>query len=638
MRPVFIIAIAVVCSFSLILPNAYAEDLTIDSRCEAGNLILTIVDEEGAAIQNVKVRTTDGIRYSSKIYDTFYSDESGKVSIEFSKNTGYVYVVKGGFNDQRFENENCDPDKVPSWIKMNAQWWIEDKIDENSFLEGMRHLIKENIIIIPKNIDDDRNSVTYETGQKIPIWVKTTIEWWAGNVIDDETFLQGIQFLVTNKIIDLSENRIITLSENKIIEQNVIRIDIQDALPSRIVFTETVLGITPEFGSIPGGYTYAVASGDNVSCGSEGVRARYFMIDESGYVKYQTHVCSFVNSEQVKAQLTQDMEKTKQGSGIWSSSSTIVTMESQEIGECYFAESKKILGIYCGIDEYLVSSTVEGSPLDKTILISIQQKTIEKFQELRQGTMDFSLLELIESGTPFVGSGNVYSSGMTSIQSSNIQTQNESTECSQDFPYRWDDGNCWNLPQDYETQTQLECTSGYPYVWSDGNCYNVPECTSSYPYRGSDGQCYNMPECTTEFPYRWDDNQCYNLPQDYEEQLGCPSDYPYERSDGNCYQCPTKSSYLWSDGNCYNLQECIYPYSYRWDDGQCYNQPPQLACVNNHNYDTGYGYCCPDDMYTTGDGMCRFIQACPAGYWETNYGDCCPNGTFDPGDGSCRYP
>ena len=121
MKSIVIIIIAVVCSFSLILPNAYAEDFTIDSRCEAGNLILTIVNEEGVVIQNVKVRTTDGLRYTSKIHDTFYSNESGEVSIDFSKNTGYVYVVKGGFNDQRFENENCDPDKIPVWIKTNAQ-------------------------------------------------------------------------------------------------------------------------------------------------------------------------------------------------------------------------------------------------------------------------------------------------------------------------------------------------------------------------------------------------------------------------------------------------------------------------------------------------------------------------------------
>lgn len=625
------IAIVAVAMIGMMIPSAFADDFVIETKCEGQNLIISLVDQDGEIVQNAVVRTADGIRGKSNTFDKFSSDEDGKVSIDFSENTGYVHISKGGFNNQRIDVKSCEGNEIPSWIKMNAQWWIEEKIDENSFLEGMRYLIKEDIIKIPENIDGDRNSVTYETGQKIPMWVKTTVEWWAGDITNDETFLQGMQFLVTNKIIDLSEDRII--------EQPIVKISIQDALPSRNMFVETVFGIIPEFGTNPGGYSYNVASGEDVGCGSEGFRAGYFTINDSENVKYQTHVCQFSHAELVKKQLTEDMKKTSQGSGAWSSSSDIVTIDTKETGYCYYAESKRILGIYCAIDEYLLSSTVEGDVLDKENVISIQQKTIENFQKLRQSDVDVSLLELIESGTTFVDSSSTYSSGIIS-QSSKAQSF-ETSECTGEFPYRWSDGNCWNLPQDYEMQIELTCPDGFPYVWSDGNCYNVPECNSSYPYRGSDGQCYNMPECNTEFPYRWADNQCYNLPQ-------CTDDFPYRWSDGQCYNlpqdydeflgCPSDHPYEWSDGNCYNLQECIYPYSYRWDDGQCYNQPPQLACVDNHNYDTGYGYCCPNDMYTTGNGMCEFIQACPDGYWETIRGDCCPDGTFDPGDGSCRIP
>ena len=627
MKSVFLIAIVAVAMIGMMIPNVYADDFKIETKCEGQNLIISLVDQDGEVVQNVVVRTADGIRGKSNTFDEFSSDENGEVSIDFLENTGYVHISKSGFNDKKIDVKTCEGNEIPSWIKMNAQWWIENKIDEDSFLEGMRYLIKENIIKIPENIDGDRNNVTYETGQKIPMWVKTTVEWWASDITNDETFLQGMQFLVINKIIDLSEDRII--------EQPVVNISIQDALPSRNMFVEAVFGISPEFGTNPGGFSYNVASGDDVDCGSEGFRARYFTINDSENVKYQTHVCLFSHAELVKKQLTEDMKKTSQGSGAWSSSSDIVTIDTKETGYCYYAESKRILGIYCGIDEYFLSSTVEGDTLDKEIVISIQQKTIENFQKLRQSNVDVSLLELIESGTTFVDSSSTYSSGIIS-QSSKAQSF-ETSECTGEFPYRWSDGNCWNLPEDYETQIELTCPDGYPYVWDDGNCYNVPECNSSYPYRGSDGQCYNVPECTTEFPYLWDDNQCYNLPQDYEEQLGCPSDHPYEYPDGYCNQCPAKSPYMWSNGNCYNLQECIYPYSYRWDDGQCYNQPPVLACVDNHAYDTGYGYCCPNNMYTTGNGMCEFIQACPEGYWETVWGDCCPDETFDPGDGSCRY-
>jgi len=472
LKSVFIIAIVAVAMIGMILPNVYANDFKIETKCDEQNLIISLVDQDGEIVQNVVVRTADGIRGTSNTFDEFSSDENGEVSIDFSENTGYVYISKGGFNDKKMDVKTCEGNEIPSWIKMNAQWWIEEKIDENSFLEGMRYLIKENIIKIPENIDGDRNSVTYETGQKIPMWVKTTVEWWASDITNDETFLQGMQFLVVNKIIDLSEDRI------------------------------------------------------------------------------------------------------------------------------------------------------------------------------------------IESGTMFVDSSNSDNSGIIS-QSSKEQSF-ETSECTGEFPYRWSDGNCWNLPEDYEMQIELICPDGYPYVWSDGNCYSVPECNSNYPYRGSDGgcynmqecpsdyqyrwndgQCYNMQECTGEFPYRWDDNQCYNLPQDYEEQLECKGEFPFRWSDGGCYnmqECPSDYQYRWNDGQCYNMQECTGEFPYRWDNGICYNVPPPLSCVDNHAYDTGYGYCCPNNMYTTGNGMCEFIQACPAGYWETNYGDCCPDGTFDPGDGSCRYP
>ena len=47
-----------------------------------------------------------------------------------------MYISKGGFNDKIIEIKKCDVHEIPSWIKMNAQWWIENKIYEI-------HLLKE---------------------------------------------------------------------------------------------------------------------------------------------------------------------------------------------------------------------------------------------------------------------------------------------------------------------------------------------------------------------------------------------------------------------------------------------------------------------------------------------------------------
>ena len=36
-------------------------------------------------------------------------------------------------------------DAVPSWIKNNAKWWAEDKIDDFTFAQGIGFLIKNKI-------------------------------------------------------------------------------------------------------------------------------------------------------------------------------------------------------------------------------------------------------------------------------------------------------------------------------------------------------------------------------------------------------------------------------------------------------------------------------------------------------------
>jgi hypothetical protein len=38
--------------------------------------------------------------------------------------------------------------KIPSWIKNNAGWWKEGSIDDNSFVQGIQYLIKEGIMKI----------------------------------------------------------------------------------------------------------------------------------------------------------------------------------------------------------------------------------------------------------------------------------------------------------------------------------------------------------------------------------------------------------------------------------------------------------------------------------------------------------
>ena len=35
---------------------------------------------------------------------------------------------------------------IPSWIKNNAGWWADGSIDDDSFIQGIQFLIKEGLI------------------------------------------------------------------------------------------------------------------------------------------------------------------------------------------------------------------------------------------------------------------------------------------------------------------------------------------------------------------------------------------------------------------------------------------------------------------------------------------------------------
>ena len=91
--------------------------------------------------------------------------------------------------------------EIPEWIKNNAGWWAEGQIDDDSFIQGIQFLIKEGIMIIPPT----ESSGTSES-QGVPSWIKNNAGWWADGSIDDNSFLQGIQFLIKNNIIIIEQD------------------------------------------------------------------------------------------------------------------------------------------------------------------------------------------------------------------------------------------------------------------------------------------------------------------------------------------------------------------------------------------------------------------------------------------------
>jgi uncharacterized protein YjbI with pentapeptide repeats len=88
---------------------------------------------------------------------------------------------------------------TPDWIKNTAGWWATDAISENEFINAIEFLIKENIIQV-KAYQTTTNS------QGAPDWIKNTAGWWATDAISENEFINAIEFLINNGVIDITSD------------------------------------------------------------------------------------------------------------------------------------------------------------------------------------------------------------------------------------------------------------------------------------------------------------------------------------------------------------------------------------------------------------------------------------------------
>ena len=105
-------------------------------------------------------------------------------------------------------------DAVPSWIKNNADWWADDKIDDFTFAQGIGFLIKNKIIQINDLPTTSDGEIAIENDIAIPPWIKNNAGWWANDNISDSDFLYGIKFLVETNIIQFQSDADYEKTEN----------------------------------------------------------------------------------------------------------------------------------------------------------------------------------------------------------------------------------------------------------------------------------------------------------------------------------------------------------------------------------------------------------------------------------------
>jgi len=85
--------------------------------------------------------------------------------------------------------------QVPSFVKNSAGWWSDELISDNDFVKGIQYLIQQSIIVVPETVQSQDQS------KQIPDWVRNTAGWWSDGLIGDNDFVSGIQWLTSNGIL-----------------------------------------------------------------------------------------------------------------------------------------------------------------------------------------------------------------------------------------------------------------------------------------------------------------------------------------------------------------------------------------------------------------------------------------------------
>ena len=71
-----------------------------------------------------------------------------KLQIELIKNNLFVFFVIFLFSMMFVPSVSAQEATIPGWIKNNAGWWADGLIDDSSFVSGVQWLISNGIMTI----------------------------------------------------------------------------------------------------------------------------------------------------------------------------------------------------------------------------------------------------------------------------------------------------------------------------------------------------------------------------------------------------------------------------------------------------------------------------------------------------------
>ena len=107
---------------------------------------------------------------------------SGIITLQFENLNGSD--LADAFFSVVVDRVGIDETSIPAWIKNNAGWWATDQIDDSAFLQGIQYLIQERIMIIPptetSESSDDSDAIP-DAGQRAQAFDQRVPTWIKNN-------------------------------------------------------------------------------------------------------------------------------------------------------------------------------------------------------------------------------------------------------------------------------------------------------------------------------------------------------------------------------------------------------------------------------------------------------------------------
>lgn len=148
-----------------------------------------IIDDSGKAGSPIPIQITNlktEIIAPFAFYKTSFKPGAYHIDAKYSGTSANVV----------FTLVKSDKIAIPPQYKSLVKLWSEGKqATDINFANVIRDLMQYDIIQIPELMNQTTNSSVH-----IPAWVKNDARWWSNDLISDNDFASGIQYLIKTKI------------------------------------------------------------------------------------------------------------------------------------------------------------------------------------------------------------------------------------------------------------------------------------------------------------------------------------------------------------------------------------------------------------------------------------------------------